>query len=159
VAKRNNTGLAGAENPAFSHGYALRGVRSPTYDSWCHMKQRCYNKDWVRYDRYGGRGVTVCDRWRDSFINFVADMGDRPSGGTLDRIDNDGNYEPGNCRWATRRQQAENRHNAKRITHDGYTMSVIDWAKKLGIKATTIRARLKRRLSAELVLSTSSLRQ
>ena len=83
---------------------------SPSWNSWKCMRDRCANpkaKDWPRY---GGRGIRVCARWqgRDGFVNFLADMGPRPAGMTLDRIDNDGNYEPSNCRWATPKQQRAN---------------------------------------------------
>lgn len=91
------------------HGHAKVGKHSPEFNSWMAMRQRCnkvYAKD---YKRYGGRGITVCDRWNDDFRNFLADMGNRPNGMTLDRRDNDGNYEPGNCRWATAKQQNNNR--------------------------------------------------
>lgn len=87
------------------HGMA----RIPEYKVWCNVIQRCSNPRQTSYSRYGGRGISICDRWRTSFPNFLADMGERPAGMTLDRIDNSGNYEPGNCRWATHRIQWENK--------------------------------------------------
>lgn len=86
------------------HGYSGTSL----YMTWGDMLNRCTNATHPRWSSYGGRGITVCDRWRD-FVNFLADMGDRPEGLTLDRIDNDGNYEPGNCRWADLSTQAKNR--------------------------------------------------
>ena len=82
--------------------------RSPEYNSWAGMLKRCYNPNNPSYKNYGGRGIKVCDRWRHSFINFYSDMGGRPSGLTLDRVDNDGNYEFSNCRWATDKEQNNN---------------------------------------------------
>lgn len=82
--------------------------KSIEYKTWQHMKQRCYDKNYNKYANWGGRGITVCDRWKNSFRNFYADMGDKPKGLTLDRINNDGNYEPSNCRWATKSQQLIN---------------------------------------------------
>lgn len=86
------------------------GSYTPEYTAWLGMKSRCYNSNHNRYIHYGGRGITVCDRWKDSFENFLADMGKRPSENlSIDRIDNDGNYEPSNCRWATGKVQILNR--------------------------------------------------
>lgn len=83
-------------------------TRTRTYRSWSHMKERCYNPNALNFDKYGGRGITVCQAWRDSFLAFLADMGSRPRGRSLDRIDPNGNYEPSNCRWATYTEQSYN---------------------------------------------------
>jgi hypothetical protein len=90
------------------HGRSPRGHANRTYSSWVHVRQRCTNPKTRQFKWYGGRGVTFCERW-SNFENFLADMGERPPGMTLDRIDHDGNYEPGNCRWATSETQASNR--------------------------------------------------
>ena len=93
---------------ARKHGHVGPDVPSPTYHSWQAMRQRCTNPNTVAWKYYGARGIRVCERWQ-TFVNFLADMGERPAGKTLDRIDCDGNYEPGNCRWATQAEQIRNR--------------------------------------------------
>lgn len=98
------------QKAAKSHGYFLNGQKStPTYNSWAGMRARCGNDGNQDYRNYGGRGIKVCDRW-DKFENFLSDMGEKPSSAySLDRIDNEGNYTPKNCRWATSKEQCANR--------------------------------------------------
>lgn len=95
------------------HGHTVggNGKWSPTYVSWSGMINRCANESQPCYPRYGGRGITVCQRWRESFDAFLSDMGERPEGKTLDRIDPNGNYEPDNCRWATAKEQQATKRN------------------------------------------------
>lgn len=115
---------------------------TPTYRTWKAMKQRCFNKKHPQRKQYGGRGITVCERWKNSFELFLADMGEAPKGKSIDRINNDGNYEPGNCRWATAKQQSRNNSGNKNITFNGITLCQNAWAEKLGICGPTLRHRL-----------------
>jgi len=96
------------EEAVLVHGHNRRGVISREYKSWNMMLQRCTNQNYTYYHNYGGRGITVCERWRDSFAAFYEDMGERPTGMSLDRINNDGNYEPGNCKWSDSHSQLLN---------------------------------------------------
>lgn len=125
------------------------------YTIWRNLKARCYYPRNDDYDRYGGRGIAVCDRWRDSFEAFLSDMGERPTPGhSIERIDNDGPYSPDNCRWATRTEQASNRHTSQTITHDGETLTVQEWSRRTGIKAPALYWRLHAGWSAERTLTT-----
>lgn len=117
---------------------------SRTYESWHKMMARCYNPKEIGYGRYGGRGITVCTRWK-IFANFLQDMGKRPLNKTLDRFPNrDGNYELGNCRWATYREQNSNLSSNHRIFAHGLHLTLADWARRLGCDHSTIRSRLMR---------------
>jgi len=113
------------------------------------MKQRVTNPHHTLFHRYGGRGVTICSRWLDNFANFISDMGDRPKGFTLERINNDGNYTPENCKWASRLEQANNTKNTRLITHNDVTLSQAAWSRKLGVSAATVCVRLKKGLNVE----------
>lgn len=117
---------------------------TPTYRSWMHMIERCYNKKAKRYERYGGRGIAVCAHWQESFENFLADMGERPEGTTIDRHPNqDGNYEPGNCRWATAKEQANNRSSNIILSVDGMPSRISGVSDKLGLSYETMRRRVQ----------------
>jgi hypothetical protein len=117
-----------------THGCAGRGGVSPEYVSWAMAKTRCFNPHFPAYRLYGGRGITMCERWASSFQNFLSDMGPCPSGLTLERKDNDGNYEPVNCRWATRYEQSQNRQNSRLVEYRGVKQTISQWARSLGIK-------------------------
>lgn len=116
---------------------------SPEHKSWIAMRVRCgYDKS-PSYERYGAAGIVVCDRWLNSFENFYADMGPKPSEThTIERVDNSRGYEPGNCIWATPSEQAKNRKTTHWITHDGKTLCIKDWAALTGISRRTIHTRL-----------------
>lgn len=124
------------------HSHAKQGNHSPEYSVWATMKQRCENRRSEKYKNYGGRGIKVCERWQD-FSNFIADMGSRPSPQhTIERIDVDGNYEPGNCCWATQLEQGANRTDNRILTFNGETKHLSAWARELGIDPATLIGRL-----------------
>lgn len=111
------------------------------YKAWASIQERCYNPKNKRFKDYGGRGVVLCDRWRD-FRNFLIDMGHAPPGFQLERTDNDGNYEKSNCKWASRVEQGNNKRNNRRIEFDGKTQTASQWAMSLNLKVSTIYSRL-----------------
>jgi hypothetical protein len=114
------------------------------YKIWSSMIARCSNPSRSDYKWYGERRIKVCKRWRDSILNFVADIGYPPSSKhSLDRIDNDGNYKPSNCRWATPKEQARNRSTSRMIAFDGKTQSLAAWAEEVGLRLGTLHFRLK----------------
>jgi hypothetical protein len=139
------------------HGHTggRKGRPSSEYLAWSNMISRCENPKHKSFPGYGGRGISVCGQWRKSFAKFLADMGARPSTDhSLDRIDNNGNYCPENCRWATRRQQHRNKRNNRILTHDGRSLSVPEWAEKIGVSKVTIALRLLRGWPTEKILTT-----
>lgn len=122
------------------HGYA----GTPTYVSWQEMRKRCYDKSVIRYPEYGGRGIRVCIRWKESFGSFLADMGERPTGCTLGRVDGNKDYYPDNCRWERAKEQARNKRNTRYVECDGETKSLGEWAERVGITTRLLRQRLTR---------------
>lgn len=120
------------------HGYSLyRGQQRCVYRSWKAMLQRCRNPNDSNYKNYGGRGIVVCDRWIQ-FENFLADMGEPPFGHSIERKNNDGNYEPGNCIWATQNVQAANQRSNWHVTFGGIEMTVAEATRRSGLKGTRI---------------------
>lgn len=127
--------------------------RKRLFQCWSDMKQRCSNEKTSNYKDYGGRGITVCQRWLDSFDTFCLDMGEKPPNTSLDRIDVHGNYEPSNCRWATQLEQQNNRRSNRLITLDGTTLTARQWSKKLGLSEATISYRALQGYPPEMMLS------
>ena len=137
----------------YRHPRAGDGKTPPEYKSWVGAKQRCFNTKHARYADYGGRGISMCPRWANSFLNFIRDMGPKPNPrATLERIDNDGDYEPGNCRWESYHQQTRNRRSNVMLTCNGVTLCLNDWAERVGIGRMTLTQRLRRGWSLERAL-------
>ena len=125
------------------HGHGRTGIKRPSiYGCWINMKQRCFNENHPWFKLWGGRGITVCQRWL-KFENFLADMGPKPEGLSIERINNDGNYEPGNCRWSTREDQDKNRRDVRLVTRDGLTLSLYQWSKRIFGNTGTLPQRLR----------------
>ena len=134
-------------------GSTRNGKRvSKAYETWHQIKQRCLNPNNAAYSYYGGRGIKVCERWM-RFVNFLADMGEPATSQSIDRIDNDGDYEPNNCRWADAKQQANNTRGNVRLTMGERTLTIAEWSRETGIKQATIQARIYRGYSDEDALT------
>lgn len=134
---------------ARSHGMS----KTSTYGIWQNMHTRCTNAGQYAYKNYGARGITICKRWF-KFENFLADMGERPEGLSLERRENDKGYSKGNCYWATRAEQARNRRDNKWLTANGETLVQSDWARRLGITAASLKERLDNGWTVEAACTT-----
>lgn len=142
-----------------SHGAALYGNTSPEYNTWVHMIQRCHNPNNKDYKNYGGRGIEVCEMWRDSFEAFLLMVGKRPTKKhTIERINTNGNYEPGNVRWATRAEQNVNMRSNVKLTIAGETKTVSEWSRdpRCSVTMFTIYKRLDRGWDAEKAVFTAN---
>jgi hypothetical protein len=127
---------------------------TPEYSCWAAMKQRCFNPKSSVWHRYGGRGIKVCERWI-VFENFLSDMGPKPSlDHSIDRIDNDGDYEPRNCKWSTQKEQCDNRANSILVEFNGETKTMRQWSDKTGLGYRLIAKRIKSGWSPERALTT-----
>lgn len=145
--KKGTSRSCGCASKDWCYKHGMEGTS--IYNIWAGMIQRCHNERAREFKYYGARGIKVCDRWRLSFQAFYEDMGDRPSGLSIDRINNDGDYEPANCRWASKKQQIRNRSVTK--MHDG--VSVAELAENAGVSVRLVRARLNRGWEMEKALS------
>jgi len=152
VKKRGDKLRYGRVKTCALNGHRWTIVRPPAvsrlhpieHATWVRMNARCFNKKHHRYKSYGGRGIIVCPQWKDSFEQFFRDMGRRPSNRhTIERIDVNGNYEPGNCRWATREEQARNLQRSVYVEYEGQRMLLLDVCEKLGLKRGVVYGRLK----------------
>src|SRR6185436_7503476 len=132
--------------------YTHRHTGTPIYAVWRSILTRCLNPRSPPYRHYGGRGIKICERWLD-FENFLADMGEQPAGLEIERIDNDGDYEPNNCRWASKREQANNRRSSVFFELNGERMPVTHWCDRLGMKHSTLWTRVARGWSIQEALT------
>lgn len=137
------------------HGASIKNDSQEykTFIAWQSMIWRCNNKARKDWPHYGGRGINVCERWADSFPNFLSDMGVKPKGSSLGRIDNEGNYEPSNCRWESNTEQARNKRTTRWLTYAGKTQAMSAWAEELGLSSYALNARMKCGWSVERALS------
>lgn len=137
-----------------THGASINHKVTPEYAAWMHLKSRCENQDNKAYQFYGERGITVCKEWDESFEAFLKDMGPKPSSAhSIDRIDVNGNYEPSNCRWATRKEQARNKTSNRMVVYNGREMTMAEAAELAGIRYWTLASRLSKGWTVERALS------
>lgn len=131
---------------------------TPEFSVWTDIQSRCHNPNATSFPDYGGRGIVVCERWRQSFESFLSDMGARPSGRhSIERSNVNGNYEPGNCRWATAKEQGRNKRNNRLITIDGRTQTMSAWAEECGLNDSTILLRIKAGRSGAALIAPSKM--
>lgn len=140
------------------HGEKHQRSHCPEYKVWYGMIQRCHNPNDSAFVNYGGRGISVCDRWRHSFQNFASDMGNRPTPKhSIDRIDNGKNYCPENCRWATKKEQCRNKRTNRYLTINGETKILQEWADQYGVRSCLLTIRLKRGWPPEKAVTTPAM--
>lgn len=144
----------GRNNSSWKHGHGRSGQLSAEYKIWRGIRQRCTNVNARVYPRYGGRGIKLCSRWANDFLAFLEDMGPRPSAEhSIERKDNGGNYEPGNCRWATKLEQSNNKRSNVIIHALGKTLTIAQWARERGIPYSALRGRLNKGWTTERALT------
>ena len=150
--RRKRPDLAQRNRDNAIHGYA----GSRTYRIWRGLRDRCENKENKDFHNYGGRGITVCERWNHSFVLFLEDMGEAPKGMQIDRINNDDGYCKENCRWASIQEQANNKRTCVMVSYKGKTQSVSQWAAEMGLERKTLEYRIRVGWDAERALTTPS---
>jgi hypothetical protein len=128
------------KNLNYTHGESNKTKECKT---WSRMRSRCYSTTNPKYKNYGGRGITVCDRWNDSYENFLQDMGRCPDGHSIHRIDNDKGYYPENCKWATNNEQANCETTTVYLEHEGIRLSMVDWSRRLGYNYKAFHSKLR----------------
>lgn len=140
----------------FRHTYrhGASKLNRPVYNIWVGIKSRCSDQSDPAFHNYGGRGISVCERWLNDPLAFINDMGPRPRGASVERVDNNGNYEPGNCKWATKKEQARNTRHNRLITALGQTKTLAEWCEITGLSDSGIAFRLDSGWSAEEAITT-----
>lgn len=153
LGKAKSCGCLRAETLLRGRSATIHGLEhTREYRSWSAARSRCFNSENSQFKNYGGRGITMCDEWRDDVRAFVEYMGLCPVNLTLERIDNDGHYEPGNCKWANRTEQLRNRRISVLMTHNGLTLTASEWAKLRGIDRHAVARRIQRGITGEAAL-------